>query len=195
LRLRNSRQTPSEPVTISWSRRPSSRRSKPPNGPSRWTLTGSRHKHLGKLTEKLASVEADRNATGFSLFRPQAVARMRLVFLDTGTLGMVANPRGSPRSYSPASGSSVLPSGARPALPTWSGWRFLKSQTTSSLPKSLHRPSEEDFGNREETSDQFEKLMSRWGILQILPYPERVLHRCGMRGSAGPGVFGIGGIR
>ncbi|HEX2690565.1 MAG TPA: hypothetical protein VHN14_28310, partial [Kofleriaceae bacterium] len=29
---------------------------------------------------------------------PQAVPLMRLVFLDTGTLGMVANPRGTPRA-------------------------------------------------------------------------------------------------
>ena len=43
---------------------------------------------------------------------------MRLIFLDTGTLGMVANPRGSPRAVQcPQWARNLLASGARVFVP------------------------------------------------------------------------------
>ena len=54
---------------------------------------------MGDEEEQLATLEALIPLSTRNLFPTAAVPLMRLVFLDTGTLGMVANPRGTSRAF------------------------------------------------------------------------------------------------
>ena len=133
---------------------------------------------------------------------------------DAGPLSAAgtALPRLRPRRHRPGPHQGRMdrarpgPPGRRGLLPdrpdpgprlgrlTKVGRNHLQLGTSGIRRPATRRPLEEYFRYGEETPDQLEELIACGSSLQILPYRKRILRRCGVRGSTGPWIFGVGGI-